>query len=149
MECSEWFIWLLFGHLFGDYVFQNHWMALNKKKYPIVAMIHCLLYAFIVVVFLDIGGYEIVWYHMTLIYFSHLILDGTHLVEWWMKFYKIRSWDTRLKNGKSQTVSNRTFKKSATVEDSINIAFGAFVYIVVDNTLHLFMMFLILKYLGV
>lgn len=142
---NEWFIWLLFGHLFGDYIFQNSWMALNKKKHLVPLIVHCFLYTFIVSLFVRLGtDIELGFLANSLIFLSHIVLDGTSLVEKWCDFYGIRSWDTHLpKIGKGIQ-----FDAQANVANAITTSFGAIVYVVIDNTLHLFMMFFIVKYMA-
>lgn len=149
----DWFIWLLFGHLFGDYVFQNNWMALNKKVNKIACVLHCSVYTITVMLFLVIGaGLSASLLTVFLIFSSHYILDSTSLVEKWMRFYKIRSWSTYVPISKDKTKHsgidiNKCREESFNIEESLVTVFGAFIYVVIDNTLHLFAMFLILKYL--
>lgn len=35
---------LLIGHLIGDYIIQNDYLALNKTKNSLICLLHCLLY---------------------------------------------------------------------------------------------------------
>ncbi len=41
----------LVGHLVGDYLVQNDWMALNKKKSMLPCLVHCAIWATCVVLF--------------------------------------------------------------------------------------------------
>ena len=139
---NEWFIWLLFGHLFGDYMFQSDWMALNKKSNNVALMLHCIIYTTIVCMFISLAEYELSTYQVIAIFASHILIDGTDIVDKWCDMYGVRTWYTYLPRvGKAISISEK-----ATIENIITTSFGAIVYVVVDNTLHLFMMFLILKY---
>ena len=141
---TDWFIWLLFGHLFGDYMFQNAWMAFNKDKDYRPLVVHCVLYTIIVCLFLMLGAkLDLAWWHWVLIFLSHIVLDGTKFVKWWCNFYGIRSWDTYL----PRTYEDIDFAAPAKVSDTVTTSFGAIVSVVIDNTLHLFMMFFMIKYM--
>ncbi len=137
---------LLLGHCFGDYLLQSQWLAENKKKSIAICHIHCAIYTFCVFLFLlCFARLDLKWYHVLLIYGSHIILDATTLLDKWMRFCGIRSWDTGLPkvNGKVD------FNALVTVKDAVQVSFGAFVYAVADNTLHITLMILILKITGV
>lgn len=111
-------------HLVGDYVIQNDWMALNKKKRnwigELACQIHCITYS---LPFLFVGS----WFSVLLIYASHYLLDRTN----------IASWLIALKNGMSD-IKNFGFTHDRPFAISIwlNIFF--------DNTLHLVCNYLIL-----
>ncbi len=134
-----WVLWMFFGHVFADYFLQPEWMAIKKKRSPSICNIHCAIYAVVVGSFVYIGGYDrLIPMQLVLLYISHYIIDGTNLLENYMKAIGIRSWDTH---------APKDFNEWARVSDSIYISFGAIVYVVMDNTLHLFMTFLIFQYL--
>lgn len=136
---ESWLVWLLFGHLFGDYFLQNSWMAFNKKDpdkiWPCIA--HCSIYTVVVYTFIRIGAgialpIDIVFW----IFVSHWVFDRYRIVEWWLKVYGVRSWDTYIGNDPSA---------HSTITQIVHTSFGAIVYVVIDNTLHLFCMFLIMN----
>lgn len=64
-------------HLFGDFILQNDWMAVNKKKPGIngfwACFVHCVLYS---LPFLVIASPP----QVLLIYLSHFVLDRYNLV---------------------------------------------------------------------
>ena len=130
---------ILFGHGFGDYFFQNNWMAQNKKKNTFVGyyacVLHCFVYTICVVLSALLGGYSLSLYQIPLIFLSHFIPDKYNLISRWSSFYGIRTWDSEIKFS--------PLDSPATIKDSINISFGAFVSIVQDNLVHLFLMYLI------
>ena len=70
--------WLL-AHFLGDFVIQSDWLAVNKKKYWSVALLHVLTY---LVPFLFTG--LPVW-KLGLIGVQHLVQDRTNFVLWFMK----------------------------------------------------------------
>lgn len=131
----------LIGHLLGDFILQNDWMAKNKAiLYPkdkpkafsihleswkeeyrryligfVACLIHCLLYTFAVFIctfwFLPLWSYSIV-------FFSHWVIDRYRLAFKWM----------------------------VNVSGQKEFALGAlspWSVIVVDNTFHLIVLFLI------
>jgi hypothetical protein len=138
------FIMLLFGHLIGDYFVQNNWMAQNKKaptlKGAAACILHCSLYTSMVYMFLVTIHIYLNLIAISLIFLSHYILDRYNLLDYWCRFYGIRTW-------KSEITINNTiqFKRLANLQDTINISFGTFVSIVQDNALHLIMMWYIVK----
>lgn len=107
--------WLI-GHLVGDYLLQNDWMAFNKKvktlKGELACNLHCLVWTLCILLFT--GWWE--WTAAILVYLSHYILDRTALVKWWVE----------------------TFNRQAKPQ--------GWVYILTDNTLHLIFLWLIDKY---
>lgn len=109
--------WLI-GHLVGDYLLQNDWMANNKKvkklSGELACNVHCLLWTLSVLLFT--GWWE--WKLAILVFLSHYILDRTGIVKWWVNTF------------------NNT-KKSP-----------GWVYILTDNTLHLVFLYLIDKFVA-
>jgi hypothetical protein len=89
------FAWLVVGHLMGDWVLQNDWMARGKKRrlLGVAGLVHAVGYALTIlgtywlsgrrkghaVFYLALGG---------AIFLSHWLIDGTRLVERWMRFYR-------------------------------------------------------------
>lgn len=71
-------------HLIGDYVTQNHWMAVNKTKHSGVAYFHAFVYSI-----------PFIWMFSSLPHkplFAYLIVLGTHflidryrLAQYWIK----------------------------------------------------------------
>lgn len=113
-------------HGLGDYIIQNDWMALNKKKLTwkgeLACQIHCITYS---LPFLFIGGYLAVFF----IYLSHYILDRTKLVDYFLC----------IKNGTFST-ENFGFNKERPVFITI------WVYIITDNLIHITCNYFILKH---
>jgi hypothetical protein len=114
-------------HLIGDYIIQNDWMALNKKlitlRGELACQIHCISYALL---FLVIGS----WKAVLVIYITHYILDRTNIV---VKALAIR-------NGIKST---KNFGFGLRRPFAISI----WLYIITDNTIHLILNWLALKFL--
>lgn len=71
----------IIGHLVGDYILQNDWMALNKKKCSLACANHCFLWTFAVCFF---SG----WWSMpaiVVLFVTHFIQDRTQIIGWWMR----------------------------------------------------------------
>lgn len=66
------------AHLIGDYILQNDWMAINKKKSNFACFVHVVTY---MIPFLFTG---IVWWLLIIIAVEHYIQDRTNIVKWFM-----------------------------------------------------------------
>lgn len=68
------------GHLVGDYLIQNDWMALNKKRAWLPCAVHCGLWTLAVCAFAG-------WWSApaaVLLFVSHFAQDRTGIIMWWM-----------------------------------------------------------------
>jgi hypothetical protein len=67
------------GHLVGDYILQNNWMASNKKKSSVHCAVHCAIWSACV------AGFAL-WPIWTLVplFVTHFIQDRTKIIAWWM-----------------------------------------------------------------
>lgn len=79
------FGWLIVGHLVGDFLLQNNWMALNKTRNLIPLMVHSLVYTGAVGLFALLGG-GLSLPSLAIIFFSHILLDNRVFVGWWVKY---------------------------------------------------------------
>ncbi len=70
----------LIGHMVGDYLLQNDWMALNKKKHSLPCLVHCLLWVGSVCLFTGWG-----WLAAAVLFAFHFAQDRTHIVRWLME----------------------------------------------------------------
>lgn len=109
----------IIGHLVGDYLLQNDWMALNKKKRTLPCAVHCGLWTLAVCVF---AGWWACWVPLVL-FAAHFAQDRTGLVVWWM---------TRV-NRQAQFVSGPCAPWSI---------------IVVDNVWHIVSLYAVARFLG-
>ena len=141
---SETLFALILGHCWGDYLTQNAWMAFNKKRKCVTGFIacsvHCLIYTFYIMLALILS--ETLYttdlnflYIFILMFFSHYVIDRYSIIENWLKYLRARSWDTHI-DLKSDYL---------TTKESMFLSFGAIVYVVADNTIHLTLMYFILK----
>ena len=135
---------LFLGHLIGDYILQNDDMAINKSKPSYEGLLpcikHCTYYALSVAFCVLGGGWRLIIgqttynYQWSLLaafliaYITHYPIDRHSLAKKWMK-----------KIGQSTD-----FEKA----NEIRKYFIAPVYIAVDNTMHLFLMWLLFSLLG-
>ena len=70
----------IIGHLVGDYLLQNDWMALNKKQRSLPCAVHCTLWTLAVCGFagwISLPAIAVLWV-------THFIQDRTHIIEFWM-----------------------------------------------------------------
>lgn len=69
------------GHLVGDYLMQNDWMALGKKKSSLICAVHCALWTLAVCVCGFIESPLLI----AVLFLTHFAQDRTGIVLRWMK----------------------------------------------------------------
>jgi len=69
----------IFAHLIGDYLLQNDWMALGKKRSSWICGVHVFTY---MIPFLFCG---LEWWQLALIAGQHFAQDRTGFIVWLMK----------------------------------------------------------------
>jgi hypothetical protein len=128
---------MLLGHLVGDYLLQNEWMAMNKSKNnmkgTIAAMVHCLLYTFAVCLFM--WNFQLIW--IIVVFLSHFPIDKFALGEKYMHYLKGK--------GLKDYVVRYSQNKIPNGYDALEGGFSAVVYTITDNTMHLVLMFIAYK----
>ncbi|MCS6825746.1 MAG: DUF3307 domain-containing protein [Caldilinea sp.] len=84
------FAWLLIGHLIGDWMLQNDWMARYKRGrwWSSECIVHCVVYSVSVVLAAWWGGRGLVSELQLVtafpfLLFSHWLIDGFNLAAWW------------------------------------------------------------------
>ena len=89
------FEWLLVGHLIGDWVFQNDWMARHKQNGLLnrAILVHCAVYTAMLwlVYFLPAASprhTSTAFFFAALVYLSHWLIDATGLASYWMRFFR-------------------------------------------------------------
>lgn len=89
------YIWLLLGHLLGDWVLQNDWMAKGKKKglFTLAGAVHYAVYTGVILGALWLSGVtgRGLGFYLgcgIFVFVSHWLIDATDSVEWWMRFYR-------------------------------------------------------------
>lgn len=85
------FTWLVIGHLIGDWLFQNDWMARGKKRALVTAegMLHFTIYTLAVMFTFLIGGggsagLPLFLFVTAIIFCSHWYIDATDVVGNWV-----------------------------------------------------------------
>ncbi len=81
----------IIGHLVGDYLLQNDWMALNKKQRSFPCAVHCFLWACSVQLFagwtnglLNPSNFYHAGLIFAILFITHFIQDRTQIVRFWM-----------------------------------------------------------------
>lgn len=115
---------LLLGHLVGDYLLQNEWMAQNKSKNTwlgwLTAFIHCIIYT--LAVCLIMWEWNIIW--VVAVFFSHFFIDKFAFGYWYLKHIK----------------GLDTYSYKMVWLSELRAGFNAVIYTVTDNTMHLVLM---------
>lgn len=68
------------GHLVGDFLLQNDYVAENKKKSTLICLLHVLLYSGMVW-----AATSWPWWAMGIVAVTHFIQDRTPIITWYMK----------------------------------------------------------------
>ena len=79
------FEWLLVGHLVGDYLLQNRWMAVKKGTQWLPLLTHAAVYTLTVYLLSILAG-GISWSGIVLIFCAHVILDRREFVAFWTRY---------------------------------------------------------------
>jgi hypothetical protein len=123
---------MILGHLIGDYLLQNDWMATQKKKHEglgwSACLVHCFLYTAAVCV--TMGNFDIMW--VVVVFFSHFAIDKFPVVEWYSKLIGSRSIDKFLNEAENQEYTPHIGLRSGIT---------VLVYVVRDNTFHIMIMY--------
>lgn len=123
---------MVLGNFIGDYFFQSREMAKNKSQKgrtgTLWCTIHCIIYTLVMCLFLE----NFNPFFMGLIFLSHYPIDRYSLVYHWLKF-----------------VNKGNFPDGSQIPTSgeeIETVFCCIMYAVIDNTMHLFLVWQIVKY---
>lgn len=123
---------VLLGHLIGDYLLQSRNMALIKSKKTWRGLgwcvFHCLVYTASVCLFLWTAKPLIV----VLVFLSHFPIDRWSSAAAWLKIV----------HGRDIMAAYKSQDKYR----EIDISFSCLVYAVVDSTMHLVLLWLIVKW---
>ena len=134
---------LLLGHLFGDYVFQNRYLALNKQTSSYVCALHCLIYTACIWIFS--GQYD--WRFLLVVFGTHFIIDRFSLAIYWLKLIKADNIKEFLENGYKTVPADFTMTQFWHYL-ILRGSFSALVYAVTDNTWHITINYFACKFLA-
>lgn len=85
------FGWLCLNHLVADWMLQSDWMAGGKRTSftSLAGLVHYIIYTALttLTLLLIAPGLDASVYLLlsTLVFLSHWLIDGTNLVQWWMR----------------------------------------------------------------
>lgn len=104
------------GHVIGDFLCQTGTMADNKYKPGAYGLMWCAVHVFVYtyVVLVCVGSYDICF--GVLVYLPHWLIDRYSLAYRWMGII-----------GRAQLLNSK---------EPIKAAFGAIIYVVIDQALH-------------
>jgi hypothetical protein len=139
-----WFEMLL-GHLTGDYLLQNEFLAMNKSKNTWIgwfaALIHCILYTFAVCLFMQ--NFQLIW--IIVVFLSHFPIDKFSLAEKYMHYIKGKGMKDYVKKDRmyDDIIYTPKFQnKLLNRYDMLEGGFTSIVYTLTDNSMHLIIMYL-------
>ncbi|MBI3633114.1 MAG: DUF3307 domain-containing protein [Candidatus Vogelbacteria bacterium] len=125
---------IVLGHLVGDYLLQNKYMAIHKtdqtNEGANICLLHCAIYTAAVCLFLWTLNPLVV----TIVFLSHWPIDRTAFAYFWLKLIKGRDILYEFKS----TITENEYRE-------IGLPFSCFVYAVADNTMHLVLMWTFLR----
>jgi hypothetical protein len=131
---------MLLGHLVGDYLLQNEWMALNKAKYTWIgwlsAFVHCVLYT--LAVCLIMSNFQPLW--IIVVFLSHFPIDKFGLAELYMHY--IKGYGLKRFINDINHPTQWQYINNSPGNQMLKGGFTAYIYAVTDNTLHLVLMYL-------
>jgi len=132
---TDFFATLILGHLIGDYLLQNKWMAMNKSGSTWKCAVHCLIYtaAVAATTWPTVHG----WQWSLLVFASHFPVDRWSLADKWLDAIDGRSLRDYIANGKNDIPR----ELDADNYHALRGGFTALVYAAADNTLHLATMY--------
>lgn len=146
------FDFILIGHLIGDYLFQNKWMAMNKSASHFKCFVHSAIYTLTLCV-VTLPVIQSLWWPV-IVYASHYPIDRWSLADKWLKLIGGRSLEDFLEKG-HENIPRENLSGLLTSSlgfggrdneyenyHALRGGFTAVVYTVVDNTMHLILMLL-------
>jgi hypothetical protein len=157
---------LFLGHFVGDYWLQSHTMAIKKSEEGKIGQmwcnIHCHIYSLCMAIFVILGGwrmdnpnnygYIVLWSFVMVFLLSfatHYPIDRTAFAWTWMKW--IRQSSFKDVDGYVVNYSDTSPDGWAGVPDvklDKRQYFIAPIYIIIDNSMHIVLMWILLSILG-
>lgn len=128
---TDTFWMIVFGHLVGDYFFQSKVMAIEKSNNGVRGIVWCVIHSLIYTVCVVIFTQIVTPLFIVLVFLSHYPIDRYSLASKWLRVIKgrdfVRAYDDKDKYWE------------------IDVAFSTMVYTVVDNSMHLIMLWFVYK----
>jgi len=89
------FTWLIIGHLVGDWMLQNDWMARGKARgfFTQAIFVHCTVYTLTLLATLWIATNKLSQSppystFLLIIFISHWLIDGGNLAAHWVRWWR-------------------------------------------------------------
>jgi len=127
------FAQIILGHLVGDYLLQSKAMALEKSAKGFNGILWCTLHSLIYTASVCLFLWTLNPLIIGLVFLSHWPIDRWSLASKWLKLIRGRNFV-------------EAFNSREEYRD-IDLAFSCLVYVVVDNTMHLILLWLIVEWL--
>jgi len=139
---------LLLGHLAGDYIAQNNWMAQRKSAHLFPCVVHCLIYTAAVIAFTHsfFTSAMLPWW-ACIVFLSHFPVDRWSLADKWLRLIRGRSLVVYLEHGHEEIPADKNSSEWSNYW-SLRGGFTALVYAATDNTFHLLLMLAGARWLG-
>lgn len=131
----------LICHLVGDYVLQNHWMAQNKVRAWLPAIVHATLYMLpFLLLSPSIEAVSVMWG-------THLLIDRFRLARLWVEFWGVGNTGTLWHTMKHDRAPWEAGYVEMPPKDRAPDWLAVWLLIIVDNTAHLSINYAALRWL--
>jgi len=139
----------IIGHLVGDYLLQNDYLAQGKKRSHWICLIHALIWSTSVMIFAGWTTWsltlnQVIIAHLALL-ITHFIQDRWGFIIWWMRLMGQREFMRA-----DELVVKRSMMPGAhdwTYEAKIRVGLGPWSIIVVDNVWHIVQIWAVAKFI--
>jgi hypothetical protein len=138
---TDFFATLVLGHLIGDFILQNKWMAMNKSASHFKCAVHCTLYTLAVTATTWPTIHSWIWSFF--VFLSHYPIDRWSLADKWLNLIGGRSLDGFVEEGHAG-IPVKPIHSNDKKPLNYHILRGSFagvVYTATDNTMHLVLMY--------
>jgi hypothetical protein len=115
---------VIFGHFIGDFFLQTKAMADNKYHFGMKGFFSCTVHVLVYTLTVAVFANNFAPFFLLGVYLPHWIVDKWSLAYHWMKLI-----------GRSDLINNSNQQKAA---------FGAIIYVVIDQTIHLGCLYILL-----
>lgn len=126
------FAQIILGHLTGDYLLQSKSMALKKSEKGLSGITWCTFHSLVYTASVCMFLWTFDPWIISLVFVSHWPLDRWSLAFKWLKLIRGRNYFSAYQSKEKY--------------HEIDLVFSCFVYAVVDNTMHLILLWLIIQW---